>query len=207
MRLGVIWEAVEVQPGVYNDTYLDEIEKLINKLGKAGIFSMVDGHQDLLSRAACGEGMPNFYAQRILNSQPVYAFGEWADWLLCKPLQMFLMPEVCENIQQTMKTDSEGNPLWSECAKVPDFGNLYGSATVQSLFRGLFANTAGTLDAFAAYWYHVAHRFSENQYVVGYNPLNEPAGSGLGILDFLMKVAIQGKMDQDLLGPMYSKLQ
>lgn len=29
-RLGVIWEAVETAPGVYNQTYLDDVEKLIN---------------------------------------------------------------------------------------------------------------------------------------------------------------------------------
>jgi hypothetical protein len=33
IRLGVMWEAVEVQPGVYNTTYLDEVEKLINTIG------------------------------------------------------------------------------------------------------------------------------------------------------------------------------
>jgi len=29
-----MWEAVEVAPGVYNDTYLDQVEQLINKLGQ-----------------------------------------------------------------------------------------------------------------------------------------------------------------------------
>jgi len=33
VRLGVMWEAVESAPGIYNDTYLDSIEELINKLG------------------------------------------------------------------------------------------------------------------------------------------------------------------------------
>ena len=33
MGLGVMWEAVERSPGVYNLTYLEEINKLINKLG------------------------------------------------------------------------------------------------------------------------------------------------------------------------------
>ena len=44
VRLGVIWEAVEVEPGVYNTTYLDEIEKLVNKLGERGIYSIIDSH-------------------------------------------------------------------------------------------------------------------------------------------------------------------
>lgn len=33
VRLGVMWEAVEISHGKYNETYLDEVEKLINKLG------------------------------------------------------------------------------------------------------------------------------------------------------------------------------
>jgi endoglycosylceramidase len=33
VRLGVMWEAVETAPGQYNDTYLDRVEELINKLG------------------------------------------------------------------------------------------------------------------------------------------------------------------------------
>lgn len=34
-----MWEAVERSPGVYNDTYLDEVEKLINKMGEKGIYT------------------------------------------------------------------------------------------------------------------------------------------------------------------------
>ena len=60
VRLGVIWEAVEVEPGVYNNTYLDKIEKLVNKLGESGIYSIIDSHQDLFSRVNCGEGVPLF---------------------------------------------------------------------------------------------------------------------------------------------------
>jgi endoglycosylceramidase len=44
MRLGVMWEAVETAPGVYNATYLDEIETLINNMGEKGIYTMVDAH-------------------------------------------------------------------------------------------------------------------------------------------------------------------
>jgi aryl-phospho-beta-D-glucosidase BglC (GH1 family) len=68
----------------------------------------------------------------------------------------------------------------------------------------LFNNAAGTRDAFANYWFHVAHRFSDNKYIVGYDPLNEPIGGGNSLWDLLMKLAIQGKADDDDLAPMYS---
>jgi len=44
VRLGVMWEAVEREQGVYDDAYLDKIETLINKLGAAGIYTLVDNH-------------------------------------------------------------------------------------------------------------------------------------------------------------------
>jgi endoglycosylceramidase len=44
VRLGVMWEAVERSPGVFNVTYLTEISKLINRLGQKGIYTMVDAH-------------------------------------------------------------------------------------------------------------------------------------------------------------------
>jgi len=44
VRLGVMWESVEVAPRQYNMTYLDEVDKLINKLGEKGIYTLVDAH-------------------------------------------------------------------------------------------------------------------------------------------------------------------
>lgn len=62
VRLGVMWEAVERQPGVYDDAYLTKVESLINRLGAKGIYTLVDAHQDVFARSICGEGIPNFYA-------------------------------------------------------------------------------------------------------------------------------------------------
>jgi endoglycosylceramidase len=61
VRLGVMWEAVERSPGVYNATYMQAVNDLINKLGNRGIYTMVDAHQDVFARSICGEGMPTFY--------------------------------------------------------------------------------------------------------------------------------------------------
>ena len=62
VRLGVMWEAVERSPGVYDDEYLDKVDAMIQKLGDAGIYTLVDAHQDVFARSICGEGIPDFYA-------------------------------------------------------------------------------------------------------------------------------------------------
>ena len=75
VRLGVMWEAVERSPGKYDDEYLDKVEQLINKLGEAGIYTLVDMHQDVFSRSICGEGFPDFYTKEIIkDSQCINGF-------------------------------------------------------------------------------------------------------------------------------------
>ena len=65
VRLGVIWEAVEKEPDVYDMEYLDKVEEIINNLGEKGIYTMIDAHQDVFSRNFCGEGVPYFYANQL----------------------------------------------------------------------------------------------------------------------------------------------
>ena len=67
VRLGVMWEAVERERGVYDDDYLAKVTDLINKLGEKGIYTLVDAHQDVFARVMCGEGVPNFYAQDAIH--------------------------------------------------------------------------------------------------------------------------------------------
>ena len=88
VRLGVMWEAVERSPGVYDETYLDKVETLINKLGDAGIYTLVDAHQDVFARTICGEGMPDFYAADAIGRRP-QCFNAILDPLLSPILSMF----------------------------------------------------------------------------------------------------------------------
>ena len=50
VRLGLLWEAVETAPGVYDYDYLASLEQVVNRLGDYGIYVMLDGHQDVFSR-------------------------------------------------------------------------------------------------------------------------------------------------------------
>jgi endoglycosylceramidase len=157
MRLGVMWEAVETGPGVYNATYLDEIETLLYKMGEKGIYTMVDAHQDVMARITCGEGMPDFYAREV--SQGAQCSGDWSQ------------PEfdgIKENFGECKSMDEYGYerdendwPLISECNKQA-FWKYYTSSETLAIFDALYTNKFGLTDKFVAYWDTVAKRFSKN---------------------------------------------
>ena len=63
VRLGVIYTAVEPQPGAYDDAYLAGIAKTVATLGKHGIYSLLDFHQDMYNERFAGEGFPDWSVQ------------------------------------------------------------------------------------------------------------------------------------------------
>ncbi|MCX2929859.1 cellulase family glycosylhydrolase [Mycobacterium sp. CVI_P3] len=60
VRLGVIWAAVEPQPGVIDTDYLDSIQQTVQTLADHGIYTIIDMHQDLYSTTFYGEGAPEW---------------------------------------------------------------------------------------------------------------------------------------------------
>ena len=148
VRLGVSWEAVEVETKestpnnlitMYNYTYLDEIDKIIKSLGRHGIYTMVDMHQDVFARMICGQGMPNFYARQIARNAKCEVS------LLKGPLvSNFKKYGVCKNFDKDYKfrRDSDDNPLLEDCLKFP-FATYYASAESLELFDALYTNKHG----------------------------------------------------------------
>jgi endoglycosylceramidase len=63
VRVGVIWKAVEPQPGVYDDGYLEQIEQTVALLARKRIVSLLDFHQDLYNEKYQGEGFPDWAVQ------------------------------------------------------------------------------------------------------------------------------------------------
>lgn len=53
-----MWPGVEPTPGVYNHTYLELMRGLVDDLYAAGIYTIVDFHQDVIAERWCGEGIP-----------------------------------------------------------------------------------------------------------------------------------------------------
>jgi endoglycosylceramidase len=60
VRLGVIYGAVEPQPGAYSAAYLRGIERTQELLARHRIFSLLDFHQDLYNERFAGEGFPDW---------------------------------------------------------------------------------------------------------------------------------------------------
>lgn len=193
VRLGVMWEAVERTPDTYNETYLDEVEGLINRLGAKGIYTLVDAHQDVLARKICGEGVPNFYATDL----PTDCGNQTFPWFLEES-------GICKSISSYgFRYDADGNPLIEDCQK-HNFAGYYPSPESIALFERLYYNETGLTDKFVNYWKRVSARYAKNPYVVGYDPLNEPFPSNF--LNNISLVTTPGLFDQIGLEPLYTRV-
>lgn len=62
VRLGFAWSAVEPQPGVYDDTYIEQIKKTQQLLARYHIYSLIDSHQDAFNESvgASWNGFPDW---------------------------------------------------------------------------------------------------------------------------------------------------
>jgi len=59
VRLGLIWDGLEPEPGRIDETYLDRMEGMIRLAGETGIRVFLDMHQDLYG-IAFGDGAPRW---------------------------------------------------------------------------------------------------------------------------------------------------
>jgi endoglycosylceramidase len=62
VRVGVIYGAVEPEPGLYDDQYLDSISQTVAELGAHGIYALLDFHQDMFTERYSGQGFPDWAA-------------------------------------------------------------------------------------------------------------------------------------------------
>jgi endoglycosylceramidase len=58
VRLGVVYAAVEPEPGVISGAYVNSITRTVADLAHDGVYSLLDFHQDQMSTAFGGEGFP-----------------------------------------------------------------------------------------------------------------------------------------------------
>ncbi len=86
VRVGVLWQAVEPRPGVYDDGYLRHTAATVATLARYGIVSLLDFHQDQYNQRFQGEGFPDWSVQDDgLPPEPQLGFG--ADYVGMPALQ------------------------------------------------------------------------------------------------------------------------
>ena len=59
VRLGVIWDGLEPEPGVYDEEYLARLEEQVSAYAELGFYVVLDMHQDLYS-ARYSDGAPEW---------------------------------------------------------------------------------------------------------------------------------------------------
>lgn len=135
----------------YNETYLEEMVKFVNKLGEHGIFTLVDFHQDIISEKYCGDGVPTWLIDEI-HGYKTFPFP----WTLKK-----------------MPLNSSGLPSWSDCDQA-NWGKYYFAYDVGETFNHLYNTNHHLHKKFVAYWKKVASYLRGNPYVIAYELINEP---------------------------------
>lgn len=58
IRLLIFWSAIEPEPGVFNDSYLNLVEERVDWAEDLGLYVILDMHQDLYSARFGGDGAP-----------------------------------------------------------------------------------------------------------------------------------------------------
>ncbi|KAA0175504.1 hypothetical protein FNF27_02915 [Cafeteria roenbergensis] len=187
IRLGVMVEAVLPQAllGEVNDTYVAAVVQLAERLGEAGIYTLVDAHQDVLSRSFCGEGFPEF----------AVSTGNLSQW------EKFPSP-----LPVRIDTDpTTGLPNLTQCQEV-EFALFNGAFEVGAAWGGLYNNMT-VRSYFAKHWSAVSQAFGKAASsresplkLLGYELLNEP-------VPYPITSALeQGYGDRVNLQPLYDQL-
>ncbi|HVM96195.1 MAG TPA: cellulase family glycosylhydrolase [Candidatus Acidoferrales bacterium] len=141
VRFLIFWDAIEPSPGQYDDTYLDRVAERVDWFANAGVYVVLDMHQDV--------------------------YGHFDD--TGKPLGF------------------DGAPNWAARTDgLPhSIQNPWSLTYVQPGVRRAFDNFWNVNDSnadlqqhYAAAWAHIAARFKDDPWVLGYDLMNEPfAGS------------------------------
>jgi endoglycosylceramidase len=82
IRLGIIWDGLEPEPGKYNEKYLKEIDKRIKWAADNDIYVFLDMHQDLYG-AKYSDGAPDWAT--LDEGKEHYRGAVWSDSYLISP--------------------------------------------------------------------------------------------------------------------------
>jgi len=167
LRLGAMWPGIEPERGMYNETYLAELSKIVKNAAKHGIYTLLDGHQDLFSERFCGEGVPAWAvvsdeSHPLLGGYPAPFGRPFDEFYTGRDGGRYPTRKECREGGKGF-LGGTGHDPWNQVA-----------AEASAAWEGFWANTNGTNDAWAAMWAHVAQHFRGDASILGLELLNEP---------------------------------
>ena len=150
VRLGISWAAVQPQRGSggFDLDYLAKLKRLVARCEHAGLYVVVECHQDLFSEKFNGDGAP--------------AWAITKDWsTLPFPFPMgFSRAEYTDG--HSMPTNMNYSDNW---------GLLHGADAVTRAFWGLYTDDNGVQEEFVRFWQMMAETFTGMSNVIGYGEL------------------------------------
>jgi endoglycosylceramidase len=196
VRLGVMWPGVEPAEGQINATYLGVMRTLVDDLYAAGIYTIVDFHQDVLMGKFCGEGVPDWLVPKLQWPALSTSCAGFVPWMaavvgICKPFKDYHFDI----------DPATGNPRTDECLQ-NSFIDYTEAPEVVSAW-GNFLSNATINNHFAGYWRATSTAFKGAPGLLGYDLLNEPmSGDYYANNDLLLP----GRGDLATLQPLYKLL-
>jgi len=152
IRLGVMWPGVEPAPGVYNATYIAAVRDMVTAAADAGLWTLLDMHQDMGGAKTCGEGIVDW----------VQNFTGWSGF----PVPLHLHP---------FKTDAAGHVSRKDCDTFKNWPIGQGAVSTQQTFQNLFTDGPhGGLVPWANAWREIAKNTHDLPGVLGFELINEP---------------------------------
>jgi endoglycosylceramidase len=82
IRLGMIWDGLEPEPGIFNEDYLVKIDEMIQWAAEYDLYVFLDMHQDLYS-VEFSDGAPSWAT--ITDNHPHHTGDIWSDAYLISP--------------------------------------------------------------------------------------------------------------------------
>jgi len=182
VRLGVMWPGLHPREGYTDTSYLDKIAGIVNDLAAYNIYTVLDLHQDLLSRYYCGEGAPDWLIKPLI---PPHKFP----WPLFKEYEL----------------DEHGYPKIEQCLSAANFGEYYLTEAINNAFDQLYIKGTPLNADLHKFWNEVAWKFKDNPAVMGYELINEPIAGNLykRTLEWLNPFGAAGK---NYMEPLYASL-
>lgn len=141
LRLGIIWDGVEPEPGKYNEEYLNKLEQRVKWAAENDIYILLDMHQDLYG-GRFGDGAPLWATYD--DGLPHITGAVWSDAYLLSPA----VHHAFDNFwADKLAADSIGIQthyiaMWRHIAKrFAGYKNILGYDIMNEPFNGSDANT------------------------------------------------------------------